>query len=494
MAEEIIISVSPLETRVAVVEMGLLQELYIERSHTRVTVGNIYKGRVERVLPGMQSAFVDIGHQRAAFLHITDIVDTQFRFDDETRPPDFQYPPIQQVLREGQELLVQVTKEPINKKGARATTSISIASRFLVYMPRNNHLGISQRIEDEAERERLKGILEGIHPEDATDGFIARTACEGIDVKHIERDAYLLRSLWKSVSARSRAASVPSMAYEDLPMHLRAMRDIINENTEAILVDNKDVFGAMGRFLNDFIPEKAACLKLVSLAVPIFDSYNLEDQIETALDKTVPLKSGGYLVIDQTEAMTTIDVNTGGYVGRKDVEETVYRTNLDAAATIPRQLKLRNIGGIVIIDFIDMVNEEHKRQVLRTLEKGQQNDRVKWNISEISELGLVELTRKRTQQSLLKVMCAPCPTCEGKGFVKTAETVCLEIYREIQRKATRVMGKECMIMAAQPVIDRLLDEDAICVAELSRALECDIKLQVEASYTQEQFDVVLPAR
>ncbi len=490
MAEEIIISVSPLETRVAVVEQGLLQEIFLERFHTRGTVGNIYKGKVVRILPGMQSAFVDIGQERAAFMHITDLVDSHELVMKE-RGEEPQYPPINQILHDGQEILVQVTKEPISKKGARASSSISLASRFLVYMPSTSHIGISQRIEDEAERERLKALLAKIHDPALGDGFIVRTACERAEEEEIIRDAELLRNRWQSVKEDVAGSKAPALIYEDLPLHLRVMRDIITRNTIRILVDNKSIHGLLEKFLRDFIPEKLSCLELSSIETPLFDAHHLEDQIEAALEQKQPLKSGGYLIIDQTEAMTTVDVNTGAYVGRRDLEDTIYRTNLEAAASIPRQLKLRNIGGIVIIDFIDMINEEHKRQVLRTLEKGQQSDRVKWNITEISDLGLVEMTRKRTSESLLKMMCEPCETCSGRGFVKTTESVCLEIYREIHRKALLFKDQDCLIMASQSVVDRLLDEDAVCISELSRILNANIRLQVESSYTQEQFDVVL---
>ncbi|MCB1693263.1 MAG: ribonuclease G [Pseudomonadales bacterium] len=492
MSEEIVVSVSRHETRVAVVAQGLLQEIFLERFHTRGILGNVYKGKVVRILPGMQSAFVDIGQSRAAFMHITDLVDSHF-FKEE-RGPDFHYPQINELLHEGKELLVQVTKEPIGTKGARATSKVSLASRFLVYMPHTSHLGISQRIEDEAERERLGTVLERIQRPELGDGFIVRTACERADEDEIVRDAELLRARWQVVVADGTKSSAPATIYEDLPLHMRAMRDIINKDTQRIVVDNPAVYGVIKRFLVDFIPEKAQALEIVSAEVPLFDAHNLEDQIQAALDRKVPLKSGGYLVIDQTEAMTTVDVNTGAFVGRRDLEETIYRTNLEAAAAIPRQLRLRNIGGIVIIDFIDMIDEEHKRQVVRTLEKGQQADRVKWNISEISDLGLVEMTRKRTHESLLKMMCAPCPTCDGKGYVKTPETVCLEIFREIQRKAREFMKHDCVIMAAQSVVDRLLDEDAPCVRELADALGTEIRFQVEASYSQEQFDVVLALR
>ena len=387
--------------------------------------------------------------------------------------------------------MVQVTKEPINTKGARATSNKSLASRFLVYMPTTSHIGISQRIEDESERSRLMAILEKIQHSDLGDGFIVRTASERANEDEIIRDAELLRARWRSVKEDLATARSPSLVFEDLPLHLRVMRDIINRDTVRILVDSKLIYEVLERFLQDFIPEKIDCLELVASPVPLFDAHNLEDQIEAALEQKVPLKSGGYLVIDQTEAMTTVDVNTGAFVGRRDLEDTIYRTNLEAAAAIPRQLRLRNIGGIVIIDFIDMINEEHKRQVLRTLEKGQQSDRVKRNITEISDLGLVEMTRKRTHQSLLKMMCEPCEHCSGKGYIKTSESICLEIFREIQRKVSDLKNRDCLIMAAQPVVDRLLDEDSACVTELAEALRSTIRFQVEASYTQEQFDVIL---
>ena len=490
MAEEIIINVSSHESRVAVVEKSLLQEIFIERFHDRGTVGNIYHGKVVRILPGMQSAFVAIGQEKAAFMHITDLVDSHDAMMEE-RDPNYQLPPIMDILHDGQELLVQVTKEPIGTKGARITGNISLASRYLVYLPNTNHVGVSQRIEDEEERVRLRNLLELIQDADKCDGFIVRTASEGVTEEEISKDADLLRARWTAIVQDGKTSKAQSLVHEDLPLPLRVMRDIISEHTQRILVDNSDTFSVLKLFLEDFIPDKVNCLELVSNNVALFDDHNLEDQIEVALDRNVPLKSGGYLVVDQTEAMTTVDINTGAYVGRKDLEETIYRTNLEAAATIPRQLRLRNIGGIVIIDFIDMVDEEHKRQVLRTLEKGQQSDRVKWRVTQISDLGLVEMTRKRTQTSLLKMMCEPCVTCSGRGFIKTAESVCLAIFREIQRNASDFGENGCLIMASQSVVDRLLDEDAVCVSELSSALGAQIRFQVEASYSQEQFDVVL---
>ncbi len=489
MAEEIVISVTPHESRVAVVDKGLLQEIFIERFHTRGTVGNIYQGKVVRILPGLQSAFVSIGQGKAAFMHITDLIDSHELVGDE-RDENFEYPPILDVLHDGKELLVQVSKEPIGTKGARITSHISLASRYLVYLPGSHHVGISQRIEDEPERQRLKDLLELIKQDDTNSGFIVRTASEGVSESDIRKDAELLQARWEVIVKDAETSKAETLVYEDLPLPLRVMRDLINPGTDRILVDNRPTFLTLQRFLEDFIPDKYSCLELVSNKVALFDAHNLEDQIEAALDRNVPLKSGGYLIIDQTEAMTTVDVNTGAFVGRRDLEETVYRANLEAAAALPRQLRLRNIGGIVIIDFIDMMDEEHKRQVLRTLEKGQQSDRVRWNISEISDLGLVEMTRKRTHESLLKMMCAPCEVCNGRGFTKTAESVSLEIFREIQRKS-RDLKDGCLIMASQSVIDRLLDEDSACVSELASALGAKIQLRVETSYSQEQFDVVI---
>ena len=488
MTEEVIINTSPHETRVALVKQGLLQEIFIERSHTRGTVGNIYQGKVVRILPGMQSAFVDIGQSRTAFMHITDLVAMAETVDGTGKA---EYPPIDHVLHDAQELLVQVTKEPINAKGARVTSGISLSSRFLVYMPRTVRTGVSRLIEDEAERQRLKEILTELCQPGSTDGFIVRTAAVCASKAAIIRDAALLRAKWQCVASTSHGASQCSLVYEDLPLYLRVMRDVINPDTVKILVDSAPVYGVLARFLNDFMPETLRCLEHSNSSPPLFDTYDLEDQIEAALKPKVLLKSGGCLVIDQTEAMTTVDVNTGAFVGRRDLEDTIYRTNLEAAAAIPRQLRLRNIGGIVVIDFIDMATEEHKRQVLRILEKGKQADRVKWHITAISALGLVEMTRKRSSKSLLEVLCEPCVHCIGRGLIKTAESVCLEIFREIQRKASSLVDRECLILASQAVIDRLLDEDSACIADLSRRLKTTTRFQVEASYTQEQFDVVL---
>ncbi len=486
MAEEIFINVSANETRVGVVAQGLLQEVFIERCDAPSTVGNIYKGKVVRILPGMQSAFVDIGQEKAAFMHVTDLIDGHEVFE---RDPGEAQPAITELLHDGQELLVQVTKEPIGTKGARITSNLSMASRYLVYLPGSSHIGISQKIEDPEERNRLHQILDEL--KEGEEGFIVRTATENAHHIDIVNDAGYLRAKWNAVTTQASTAKSPSVLHEDLPLPLRVMRDIITRDTATIRVDDPAIHRIMERFLKDYIPEKLPSLEAVVRSEVLFDLYQLDDQIEAALNRKVPLKSGGYLIVDQTEAMTTVDVNTGAFVGRKDLEETIYRTNLEAAAAIPRQLRLRNIGGIIIIDFIDMVNEEHKRQVLRMLEKGLQSDRVKCNVTQISELGLVEMTRKRTFGSLLKMLCEPCEVCEGRGFIKSAESVCLEIFKQLQKMAAEIEGKKCLIMASQSVIDRLIDEQADSVANLCKALGTSVAYQVEPGYTQEQYDIVV---
>ena len=484
MTEEVFISVSANETRVGVVEKGLLQEVFIERSESRSSVGNIYRGKVVRILPGMQSAFVDIGQPRAAFMHVTDLIDGHEVFD---KAADFEPPSINELIHDGQEMLVQVIKESVGTKGARVTSNLSMASRFLVYLPSSSHVGISQKIEGVEDRGRLKDLLKEI----ATDheGFIVRTAAEKAQEEEIQRDAGYVRAQWENIGRQN--DSSPCMVYQDLPLALRVMRDIITEKTEAIITDDSDTYDAMARFLSDYVPEKLPCLSMTEAGKVLFDRYQLDDQIDAALDRNTPLKSGGYLVIDQTEAMTTVDVNTGTFVGKKDLEETIYRTNLEAAAAIPRQLRLRNIGGIIIIDFIDMTDDEHQRQVLRMLEKGQSVDRIKCNVTQISELGLVEMTRKRAYGSLLKVVCEPCEVCNGRGFIKSAESVCLEIFKNLRRIADDVSGKECLIMASQSVVDHLLDKQAGNVKQLADVLEASLRYQVEPGYTQEQYDIIV---
>jgi len=479
---EILMNVTPTETRVAVVENGVLQEIFIERSNHRGLVGNIYKGKVVRVLPGMQAAFVDIGLERAAFIHAAEIGDG----DANT--------PINQLVHEGQALVVQVTKDPIGTKGARLTTQLSIPSRYLVYMPGSVHVGISQKIEETAERDRLKQLVadcmeaEGLTGEA---GFILRTAAEGVGEDEIVADTQYLRRLWRKLEERIKENKKPSLVYDELPLSLRTIRDLSRPETSKILIDSRETCQKIEQFCQQYVPEVAEKIGSYPGPRPIFELYSVEDEIQRALERKVPLKSGGYLVIDQTEAMTTIDVNTGGFVGRRNLEETIFKTNLEAATAIGRQVRLRNLGGIIILDFIDMADPEHQRQVLRMLEKVLEKDHTKTKISGVSELGLVEMTRKRTRESLEHMLMESCTACDGRGVVKTPETVCYEIFREILREERAYEGGTYLVLANQQVVDRLLDEDSHGLADLEAFIGKAIKLQVEYQYTQDQYDIIL---
>ncbi len=486
MSEEILINVTPQETRVAVVENGVLQEVHIERARSRGLVGNIYKGKVSRILPGMQAAFVDIGLDRAAFLHASDV--HQPGQDGENNGAT---PAIAELLHDGQELVVQVVKDPLGTKGARVTTHITLPARYVVYMPYSRHIGISQKIGDDAERDRLRAALKDALEGDQDGGYIVRTVAEAVSEDELGTDLRYLKRLWGVVQERMRAAPVCSLLHEDLPLALRAMRDLVRENVEKVRIDSRETFMKARDFAVSFIPEVVERIEVYPGERPIFDLYAVEDEIKKALERKVLLKSGGYLVIDQTEAMTTIDVNTGGYVGRKNQEETLFKTNLEATQAIARQLRLRNLGGMIIIDFIDMTEAEHKRQVLRALEKALARDRSKVYITEMSPLGLVEVTRKRTRESLEHVLCEPCPACKGRGVMKTPQTVCYEIFREILRESRQFEAGKFLVIAAQVVIDLLLDEESAGLLMLQEFIGKSVQLQVDTLYTQEQFDVVL---
>jgi ribonuclease G len=491
MSEEILINVTPVETRVALVENGMLQEAYIERTSRKGIVGNIYKGKVVRVLPGMEAAFVDIGLERAAFIHASDVVPAPQ--DDEEAPGPRVVPDIRSLLREGQSLVVQVTKDPIGTKGARLTTQLSIPSRFLVFMPGVSHIGVSQRIEDEDERARLKALVEQAAAEDdtASGGYIIRTAAEGASDDDVVADMAYLHRVSRSVQERMEKASAPSVVYKDLPLFIRTVRDLIRPQTEKIRIDSRESHERVMEFVREFVTEFADRVEYYPGERPIFDLYSVEDEIQKALSRKVQLKSGGYVIIDQTEAMTTIDINTGAFVGHRNLEETIFKTNLEAARAISRQLRLRNLGGIIIIDFIDMVDPEHQRQVHRMLEKMLERDHAKTKITGVSELGLVEMTRKRTIESLGQILCEPCPICDGRGFLKTCETVCYEIFREIMRVNRAYDADSYLVMASQAVVDRLLDEESDNVADLETFIGKTIRFQVEPFYSQEQYDVVL---
>jgi ribonuclease G len=489
MTVELLVNVTPQETRVAVVENGVLQEVFIERARRRGLVGNIYKGIVSRVLPGMQAAFIDIGLERAAFLHASDI--SVLGSDDSSDVPVNSDENITRLLQEGQQVLVQVIKDPLGTKGARLTTHITIPSRYLVFMPETANIGVSQRIEDEQERQRLREIVLQERDAEAPGGFILRTAAEGVDEESIASDLHFLQRLWASIGEQMATAKPAEIVHEDLPLVLRVLRDISDTEVEKLRIDSRETFQRVDRFVRQFTPELLNKLEYYPGERPIFDLYSIDDEIQKALERKVQLKSGGHLVIDQTEAMTTIDVNTGAYVGHRNLEETIFKTNLEAAQAIVRQLRLRNLGGIIIIDFIDMQTEDHKRQVLRALEKHVERDNANCHISEISSLGLVQMTRKRTRESLEHVLCEPCPVCGGRASVKTAETVCYEIFREILREARQFDVQQLLVLGAQEVVDLLLDEESTSLAELEAFIGKPIKFQVEALYTQEQFDVVL---
>ena len=415
--QDILINCSPRETRVAVLIDGILEDLHIERVANRGLVGNVYMGRVLRVLPGMQSAFVDIGFERTAFLHILDI--------EGARLENGEYKPIEKMLTDGQRLLVQVSKDPIGTKGARLTTTISLAGHKLVYLPQDPHIGVSQRIEDEARRENLREQCTRLRPAEEKGGYIVRTCAEesASDVELIE-DMRYLSALWKTIKAQTAKASAPSLLYEDLPLAKRVLRDLVQAETGHIYVDSRQNFEALKDFARKYVPSAEALLVHYTGERPLFEVYGVDEEIERALGRRVPLKSGGYLVVDQTEAMTTIDVNTGGFVGKRDFSQTVFKTNLEAAQTIARQLRLRNLGGIIIIDFIDMASDEHRAAVLSELRRAAAADRTKLTISDFTELGLVEMTRKRTRESLSHVLCETCPVCGGRGEIKTSRTVC----------------------------------------------------------------------
>jgi len=434
------------------------------------------------VLPGMQSAFIDIGLERAAFLHVADIWEERHGNEPER--------PIEQVLHEGQSLMVQVIKDPIGTKGARLSTQISFAGRYLVYLPQESHIGISQKIEGEEEREQLRQKLHRLMPEDATGGFIVRTMAETAEDAEMQADIDYLRRLWSSIQARGNCV-VPCLLYQDLDLSLRVLRDFVNRETTRILIDSRETYQRMAEFAQNYTSAVLDKLQHFSADRPLFDLHSIEDEIAKALGRRVDLKSGGYAIIDQTEALTTVDVNTGGFVGARNFDDTIFKTNLEAAQAIARQLRLRNLGGIIIIDFIDMDNAEHQDAVLTELKKALARDPTRSTVSGFSALGLVEMTRKRTRESLAHVLCEPCPTCAGRGEIKTAQTVCYDVLREILREARQFTAREYRIVAAQSVIDLFLDEESGSLAQLIDFIGKPVSLQVETTYPQEQYDIIL---
>ncbi len=488
--EEILINVTPQETRVATLENGMLQEIYVERVKNRGIVGNIYVGRVVRVLPGMQAAFVEIGLERTAFLHardlrpISDAALPMQQMDEQTS--------IASLVEEGQEILVQVVKDPIGTKGARLSGQISIPSRNLVYLPKQDYMGVSQRVQEPATRQRLLQELERFRKNvGATGGFIIRTAGETALEEEIDLDMQFLIRVWNRLQDRLHDARAPTLLYTRLPLAMRTVRDLVWQKVKKIRIDSKETFELVRNFARELMPDALDRIEHYPGGRPIFDLYDVEKEIQRALKKRVPLKSGGYLVIDQTEAMTTIDVNTGSFVGARNLEETIFKTNLEAAASLAHQLRVRNLSGIIIVDFIDMGIEEHKEQVMRTLVRELAKDRTKTQVNDMSPLGLVEITRKRTSESLERLLTEACPACGGRGIQKTPETTCYEIFREILREARQFDTEKYLVIASPAVIDLLQEEESTGLADLQDFIRRSIHLQVEPSFHQEQYEVVL---
>lgn len=495
MQQDILINWSPQETRVAIVESGAVQELHMERPLERGLVGNVYLGKVARVLPGMQSAFIDIGLERAAFLHVADVWQRQEggeapMFARKDQP----LKPIEKQIFEGQAIMVQVIKDPIGTKGARLSTQISIAGRLLVYLPQDDHVGVSQKIPP-AERDALRARLQGLVGDKASGGgggFILRTNGEESSDLELSEDIAYLRKTWARIKQSSVQLPPGSLLHQDLNLLQRVLRDLVGEQTQTIRIDSREQFAQLQAFGREFMPAAVPKLQLYKGERPIFDLYSIDEEIARALGRRVDLKSGGYLIVDQTEALTTIDVNTGGFVGARNFDDTIFKTNLEAAQAIARQLRLRNLGGIVIADFIDMVREEHQQAVLGEFRKQLGRDRVKTMMAAgFSQLGLVEMTRKRTRESLAHMLCEPCPMCTGKGIVKTARSVCYDVLREILREARQFNPQEFRVIASPQVVDLFLDEESPHLASLSDFIGKPISLQAESAMGQEQYDIVL---
>ena len=486
MTEDILINVTPFETRVALVAQGAVQELHMERAIQRGQVGNIYLGKVVRVLPGMQSAFIDIGLEKAAFLHIADL-----RENRHARTQNTPTIAIEKLLFEGQSLMTQVIKDPIGTKGARLSTQISIAGRLLVYLPHEPHIGISQKIGSESERQALRDRVQALVPATEGGGFIVRTQAELATNDELAADLAYLQKLWANVQQSARTLPATSLLHQDLSLAQRVLRDMVTPHTHRILVDSRSTLAELEAWAQTYTPSVTTRIEHYSSERPLFDTANIEEEIKLALSRRVDLKSGGYLIIDQTEALTTVDVNTGGFVGGRNFDDTIFKTNLEAAQAAARQLRLRNLGGIIIIDFIDMDEPGHREAVMAELQKALAPDRTRMTINGFTQLGLVEMTRKRTRDSLAHQLCEPCPTCQGRGNVRTNRSICYEILREILREARQFNPREFKILASQNVVDLFLEEESQHLALLGDFVGKRISLEVARDYSQEQYDIVL---
>jgi ribonuclease G len=488
------------ENRVALIEQGQLVELYVERRRERGIVGNIYKGRVRRVLPGMQAAFVDIGQEKAAFLYVADVrgapedFKSLFVDDDEPRKKDdskeakaARNARIEDLVKEGQDVLVQVAKGPIGTKGARSTSYVSLPGRNLVFMPTVDHVGISRRIGSDKERKRLRGIVESMRPDGA--GFIVRTVAENVSERELRADMEFLIKLWNSILVKNKSSRAPALLYSDLDLLLRSVRDLFTPDVEKLIVDSRSEYERLLKFVAAFMPDFGGKIELYEGREPIFDGYGIEAEIDRALERKVFLKSGGSLIIDQGEALTAIDVNTGKFVGKRSLEETITKTNLEAAKEVADQLRLRNIGGMIIVDFIDMDKESNREKVMRAFEEALRHDKAKANITKISELGLVEMTRKRTRESLGRMLTEPCPYCEGKGYVKSKATVCYEILRQLRRDGNSFREDHIVVTVNPEIADLLVTVEQPYLEELEKRLQKRIVVQAKKRYHLEKFDL-----
>ena len=498
MQNEIIVNATPGETRVAILEKGSFVELHIERAGDRSMVGNVVKGRVTRVLPGMQASFVDIGLEKAAFLYAGDyLVDMdQVELDDDEETPRArrrrrngngrQPPKIETMLSEGQEVVVQVAKEPIGTKGARITSHLSIAGRHLVLTPWSQRVGVSRRIDSDRERRRLREVVERLRPRDL--GFIIRTAGDGVRDSDLEADIRYLTETWDGLQVRKDEVRAPAVLYREPDLPMRVIRDVVTSATKGIAIDSVELFEEMKKFSSRFMVDPPR-IEHYTGADPIFDHFGLEAQVDRNLGRKVWLKSGGYLIIDQSEALTSIDVNTGRYVGKRDLEETVLKTNLEAAREVVHQLRFRQIGGLIIIDLIDMEDAANRDKVYRALQEALRGDKARTNILKISELGLVEMTRKRTRESLVQTLCEPCPYCAGKGYVLSPESVAFQVLREIRKDLRRLSGRRVTVAVSRRVGELLLGRDRESLAALERDLGREVEIQVKPELHHEQFEV-----
>lgn len=474
MSDDILINVTQGEVRVALLENQIVQEIHIERSDQRGLVGNIYKGYIKRILPGMQAAFVEIGLERAGFLHIGDLIENPNDTD------------IRDIIKSGQDLLVQVYKDPLGTKGARLTTQLTLPSRYLVLTPNYPHITVSQKITDENERRRLASLI----TLDSSEGYIFRTVAENINVEEVNKDKEYLNAVWRDIQKKFKETKSGGLVFENIPLILRVLRDLACKDVKHIRIDDEPSFRKMREYAQHYAPHLFEKIEFFSEDRPIFDIFSVEKEIQKALQRKVKLKSGGHLIFDQTEAMTTIDINTGSYLGKDDLEETIFKTNLEAAENIAWQVRLRNIGGIIIIDFIDMKNPDHRTQVLQTLMKALAKDSVRTEVSELSSLGLVQMTRKRTRDSLENILCVTCPLCRKRGSIKSFKTLSYEIQRELRWLAKNYDWPGFALLVHEKLADFLLKEVPDLLSKLKQEVGKPIELQVESSYTEEHFDIL----